>query len=268
MVNSRIIKALGNVLKMLAIFIIAASSMSCSMFAKHGIPLTSSQIFESVQSFIDSTGTRTVVLFPMWHVAKSSEYARIADYLDTLKAHGYVTFCEGVLATDKYSDSLSISSVSELRAICSPNDSVRLDTLRRKMRKILGQNLGSMHDEMAFRHGMVVQTIDMLRLTGDRDYWVDMTYADVIQEFEEKFGEIVLSQYDYECPLDSQEYKGKMDGRFSYLRSGHNKCNDKLARWILDSSFDKIAVVYGYAHIHYLQWSVLQKNGYKPVTNR
>jgi len=250
-----------------AIFSMAVFSISCSICAKHGIPLTSSKILDSVQTYVDSTNSKTVVLVPMLHIAKASDYDRIADYLDTLKSQGFVTFCEGLLVTDKYSDSLSIPLCRDLKMIYSPNDSMRLDTLQRKMRKILGHNLVSKYDGMASRRGMVVQTRSALNLNGDRDYWVDVTYADAIKEFEVRFGEIVLSEYDYECPLDSDDYKGKKDKRFSCLRENKNKCNEKLGKCVVGSGFDKIAVVFGYAHMHYLKLHVLLSNGYELTTN-
>jgi len=258
----------GKIQKFLTIFIMAGASISCSILAKHGIPLSSSQILDSIQTYVDSTNTKTVVLIPMYHIAKSSVYDDLADYLETLKFQGYVTFCEGLLPTDKYSDSLSIPLYKDLHTLYSPDNPLKLDTLKRKMRKMLGHELGSIHDETASQHGMVVQTQSSLKqLTSDMDYWVDVTYADMIQEFEERFGEIELSQYDYDCPLESNEYKRKEDRRFTDLRVGSNKCNVKLGRWVLDPRFNKIAVVFGYSHISYLRWFVLKSNGYTLISN-
>jgi len=257
-----------NIQKFLTIIIMAGTSISCSMLAKHGIPLSPSQIMDSIQTYVDSTNTKTVILVPMYHIAKSSMYDDLADYLDTLKFQGYVTFLEGVLPTDKFSDSLSIPLYRDLHVLYSPDDSLKLDTLKRKMRKMFGHELGSIHDNPASQHDMIVQTQSSLkRLTSDRDYWVDLTYADMIQEFEEQYGEIVLSQYDYDCPLDSNKYKGKEDKRFSDLRVGSSRCNVKLGRWVLNPRFDKIAVVFGYGHISYLRWFVLKSNGYTLIPN-
>ena len=96
---------------------------------------------------------------------------------------------------------------------------------------------------------------------------VDGTYADMIKEFEMYFGEIELSPYDFECPLGSDKYKGKEDKRWKLRANANTYCNVRLVRCILESGFEKIAVVYGYSHIHRLYWFVLPKNGYIPVEN-
>lgn len=261
---TRIVKLAINALTLLIVFV---STVCCSSAARFGVPLTSAKLYDCIKSFVDSTGTRTIVLVPVTHTAKSSHYQKINDYLNTLRAHGYVTFSEGVMRSDKFTDTLDLPLVRDVYDVFCPIDLSRLDTLSRKIRKIMGVNLAHKYDKRASRWRRDKDS-EALDVFGDKDYWVDETYADLIDEFEKRFGEIELSKYDLECPLDSNEYKGKEDERWvSCRRNKNGYCNTKLARCILESGFDKIAVVYGYSHIHTLYWFVLPDNGYKLVDN-
>lgn len=254
-------------LKVFSIMLTALSILCCSSAARYGVLLTSGMMYDCIKTFSDSLGTRTVVLIPMNHVARTSDYKKIENYLDTLRAHGYVTFNEGLLPSSQLTDTLDIPLYREAEELYSPVDSMKLDTLRRKLRKIAGVYPALKLDEIAARKNKVKQPSSLLEF-ADQDYWVDETYADIIKDFEITFGEIELSQYDFECPLDSDNYKGKMDKRWQSVRSSKNAyCNVRLARCIFDTDFDKIAVMFGYSHIHKLYWFVLPDNGYVLTDN-
>lgn len=203
----------------------------------------------------------------MRHVGKPAHFKKINDYLDTLKSHGYVTFGEGCMPSDKFTDTLDIPLYRDVYDLYSPVDSMKLDTLYRKMRKILGVSLRFRTENIASKLHRVTQN-SLLQPSGDQDYWVDVTYADFIKEFETMYGEIELSPYDFEYPLELNKYKGKEDPSWKSIRANKNAyCNVRIARCIFESSFDKIAVVYGYSHIHRLYWFVLPEKGYKLVDN-
>lgn len=254
-------------LKVFTYFLMVASAVGCASAARHGMPLSSAMLYGSIKTFVDSSGARTVVLVPMRHVGKPAHYQKVGDYLDTLKSHGYVTFCEGLLPSDKSTDTLDIPLCRDIRDLYYPVDSMKMDTLSRKLRKILGVDPAYLYDNIAARWHSVKQDESFLHLYGDRDYWVDGTYADMIKEFEMYFGEIELSPYDFECPLGSDKYKGKEDKRWKLRANANTYCNVRLVRCILESGFEKIAVVYGYSHIHRLYWFALPNNGYIPVEN-
>ena len=253
--------------KAITLLIVAASTICCSSATRFGVPLNSAKLYDCIKTLVDSTENRTVVLIPLMHTAKSAHYQKINDYLDTLRSHGYVTFSEGVMPSDKSTDTLELSLVRDVYDVFTPTDSMRLDTLSRKIRKILGVNLAHKYDETASRWSRVKDS-ESLNVFGGQDYWVDETYADIISEFETRFGEIILSNYDFECPLDSEKYRGKEDPRWKSVRAHlHNYCNERIARCVLESDFDKIAVVYGYNHIHSLYWFVLPNKGYTETEN-
>lgn len=262
-------KILTHFLGLLVLIALGAVAASCASMNKHGHPLTSSQMYKSITAFTDSTGTRTVVLVPMIHIAKPKYYKQISDYLDTLRAHEYVTFCEGVMPSDVFTDTMSISLSRDIYKLYHPVDSMKVDTLLRKMRKIMGFDLDVKYERLAVKLRGVYQP-EALPLKGDRDYWVDETYADFIREFETRYGEIELSQYDFECPLDSRKYHGKKDRRWEYIRISTNcYCQKRLEKCVLESNFDKVAVVYGASHIHRLYWFALfcKRSGYKKIDN-
>lgn len=258
---------LRQALKLLILSLFAASAVSCASAARHGMPLSSAYLYDSIKTFVDSSETKTVVLIPMFHVAKPAHYKKINDYLDTLKSHGYVTFGEGCMPSDRFTDTLDIPLYRDVGDLYSPVDSMKLDTLYRKMRKIMGHDIDSQHDRIASRWNRTTQ-VSVMQMYGDRDYWVDETYADLIKDFETRYGEIELSSYDFECSIDSEKYKGKEDKRWVSVRSNNDSyCSIRIARCIFESSFDKIAVVYGYSHTHRLYWFVLPEKGYKLVDN-
>ena len=64
-------------------FLITALAVSCASAARHGMPLSSAMLYDSIKKFVDSSGTRTVVLVPMRHVGKPAHYQKVSDYPDS-----------------------------------------------------------------------------------------------------------------------------------------------------------------------------------------
>ncbi|MEG1982408.1 MAG: hypothetical protein RR037_01610, partial [Alistipes sp.] len=142
---------------------------------------------KDVLKFTDSTG-REVIFLPMCHVGKQKDYDEIRTYLDQLKADGYVTFLEGLAGIPFPIDTISEYSYTDLLRIKTSHpwthtDSLRLDTLMRKTRRIMGESI-----ELANmpKNKFVAQSPEILGLTTAQDIWVDYTLYDLIERYERK----------------------------------------------------------------------------------
>lgn len=253
---------------------------SCALF--RGVRWNSEHPLRGVERFVHPAG-REVIYVPMRHLSSKSGYAAIRRFLDSLKEEGFVTFCEKVMAVPYGVDTVSDIAVREIDGVLealwerrAPGDSLRLDTLLRKSRRLLGfmlspegyadtanaslDVLGRGPEE---RSGYVSQSDSLLGTTTGRDIWVDYTLADLVAATERRFGEIELTEYDFATPLLSpyrpdMRIRGQIVGYFTLFAR-----NDYLVRRIVASPHPKIAVVYGAAHSYGVGWQLRKFHGFR-----
>lgn len=235
--------------RLLILMAISACCCSCSLIFSG---YTTSKTLSKTTLLIDSCG-KEVILVPMRHVGKQKRYDEIHAYLDALKADGYVTFFELPVGAYFHVDTISDISYSNLLAIkdtiSTPTraDTLLLDTLYRKMRRVVGiiPNV-----EYKYRYkNLAIQSNENLGQTTDRDIWVDYSIYDLIERYEQEYGPVPLSDYDFEIALNDTLYNRKRStgSTHSWAFLLHYR-NDLLERRILESKHQKIAVVYGAAH--------------------
>ena len=80
------------------VYVIALASTvllaSCGIYPRHRYETNP---LSGIQKMTDPTTGKEVILVPMRHLSTADSYARLRDYIDMLKAGGYVTLCEGVM---------------------------------------------------------------------------------------------------------------------------------------------------------------------------
>lgn len=227
----------------------------------------------------DHTTGKEVVLVPMRHLSTADSYAKVREYIDILKADGYVTFCEGVMRVPYHLDTVREISMSELykfsdTVTLTDAELQRLDTIIRKDRRIMGSYIGKdgyadpdnkSLPERNKKQKYVSQTLELLGLTTDKDIWIDYSIYDMIGLYEKRYGEIELSEYDFATGL--MERYEPVDGKPStngMLRLVLYPRNEYVVRRIVDSQQQRIAVIYGSGHMPGIKY-YLKRHGFRPV---
>jgi hypothetical protein len=271
-----LISRVKRTLILLLLMVLPFASISCSyaaeLIAGDGYTSSTRRTLKNTMTMIDSTGTKSVVLVPMIHVGKAKDYEKIKEYLDDLKADGYVTFFEQAPHCSYSLEGSSPMPAEEyfhLRdSLKAQSDSAKLDTLRRKLRRGAGGDPFAVISSHS-KHGKIYQyqSMDVLGLTTSRDYWTDMSIADMIRHYEETHSEIELSEYDWKIPLDDPKYSSRKAGGSLYgLVTGAR--DEHLLSFVLSSDFNKIAVVYGAIHTLKLRNSLELDYNYKRVKRK
>lgn len=177
-------------------------------------------------------GDREVVYLPMVHVGKPDFYAKVKHTLDSLRAGGYAVFYESIEA-DKEIDSLERDLVSrKLRRIIG----IYPDYANKKLFKILDIK------------GFVIQTKSNIGIVDSLDIRADLSLNKLIASYEIERGEVTLSEYDLKTPLKNKykvENLNQVDSDFltDTIR------NNYLVKLVNESEEERIAVIYGAAHM-------------------
>ncbi|MEE1899299.1 hypothetical protein V1389_13190 [Flavobacterium rakeshii] len=182
---------------------------------------------------------KTIVYFPIRHVGTKNFYNNIQFKVDSLASKGFVFFIEGI-KTD--STKLSIQ---------------RIDTLELKLRKIVGGNVNIYVDTInstymgyPFKNnkGLINQPkYSKLGISKTNSEHSDVSLDLLIDEYENKFGTIVLNECDYNTsPNTVYQCITVPENNKKYIVLDFRDI--KLAKYITDSPHKKIAVIYGSNH--------------------
>lgn len=226
-----------------------------------------------VDKYTHTESGKEVVLVPMSHLNKPQRYAETKLYLDSLKADGYVTFFEAAFPVPRHIDTVGDVNYIELAHLyaepLSAEDSLRLDTLLRKTRRILGFNASGGYTNTdnqslpkRFRSGKYVsQTDELLGINTERDLWIDYSLSDLMVLYEKQCGEVPLTDYDFTTGWNEQyDSPGKRLDRNLFMSTLRDRY---LRKRIAESPHPKIAVVYGLAHTWRLEYSLPHAEGFK-----
>lgn len=195
---------------------------------------------------IDSTGTRSVILIPFVHVGSKEDYEKITYFIDGLKSNGYVTFYESTYIPESL-------------------DSASFDLLYRKYRRILGSF--KEYTKWTNRHDdWIIQSVSMakefMHLSTERDICADVSLAEFVEHFEEKYGrEVPLDEYDLTCPLTDLSFcrKPLPKSKWPLISTMGRFRDDRLLESVMNSEYDKIAVLYGGMHTIELEIKLLSR---------
>lgn len=192
-------------------------------------------------------GNREVATVPMLHVNKPEFYQMTKRKIDSLRNDGFVVFYEGINS--------------------DVTDSLQADVLMRKFRQVTGFALMDYmnNENEAFKSlqkkKFVSQTDVDYGVNFDTDYHADLYLEQMIKIYEERYGEIVLTDCDYKTRLGKKYKCVKIDENKEYyllneLRDAH--VLDEIEKSIAK----KIVLVYGRIHIMDLH-SKIQKKGWE-----
>lgn len=260
--------------RFLLVNLLVFGTVSCSLM--RGTRWKATHPLHDVQKLIHPATGREVIFVPMQHMSSAEDYTETRRYLDSLKAKGYVTFFEGVVYAPFHIDTIRETDVVKLYADLengmAPADSMRMDTLLRKCRRVLGCLIGeggyadpknaSLKGGAEKRSRYVSQTNEALGLCTERDIWADYSLPDLLQICEKKYGEIELTDYDFETGLYEKyepEKRGSPRTRDYFTLFARN---DLVVRKVSESRRPKIAVVYGSAHSFGVVYFLKKEHGF------
>lgn len=192
---------------------------------------------------------RTIMIVPMIHLNKPNFFEKRKHLLDSLKSEGYIVFYEGV--NDK-------NTTEEEK-----------DIIYRKFRKLTHHNFMSYKDEnnkndkVLNIKGYVFQNDVNHGVDPKTDINCDLSVKGMIEMYEEKHGDVVLSECDLQTPM-TDKYKCSKKDKNIYNLLVLNFRNAHLFKTVNESDIKKIAVVYGEAHKYALSRN-LEDSGWKYV---
>lgn len=189
---------------------------------------------------------REVATVPMVHVNKPEFYEMTKRKIDSLRNDGYQVFYEGINS--------------------DVTDSLQLDILMRKFRQVTGFALMDYMDEEneAFKSlqkkRYVSQSDVDYGVNTDIDQHADLYLEQMIEMYEKRYGEIVLTDCDYKTRLGKKYRCSKVDkNKRYYLLSGIR--NSHVINKIEESDAEKIVLVFGRNHIMDI-YSIIRKRGW------
>lgn len=267
------------ILKSTVIVGLLAALTSCGILS--GSKKRAEQPLHDVQKLVDPKTGKEVVIVRMRHLGPQAGYDQVRDYLDKLKTEGYVTFYEGIAPVPFHIDTIGdvttdmiLHQVVEFSQNYSAADSIRLvDTLYRKSRRMIGFSIFS-KDGYADQNNKslkiketekeyISQNKDILGLTTDRDIWVDYSLHDQIEICEKKYGEIELTDYDFQTGLFEKYAPEKRPNQRASSYFTRFSRNDYVVRRVAESKHPRIAVVYGAAHSFGIVYDLKKKHGFR-----
>lgn len=202
-------------------------------------------------------GEKKLVYIPMVHIGRKKFYEDVKRKIDSLKKDGYVVYYEGV----------RVNSV----------DAATLDTINRKFRVILpidiihskkkGGYIDTIENSLMGRKVKAIKKYNLvnqpsvykLGIDTSIDIRADVTYGDIVNEYEKKYGKIILTECDLNTSLQEKytcrkpKKNKKTTDVILHFRDAH------LAKEILQDKGKKIAVIFGAKHFDGML-ALLQQN--------
>ncbi len=242
----RFIKILIGTLFSLVIIFIAMWLMRDRIF----LAIYSDSTLKYTEQYENAASGKSVIVMPVYPINSSEHYALSRNYLDSMKHIGYVTLSTGILEDCHLSDTVGYTTVHDALASKLSDCREDLQELRLKYRKVSGMpHIDWSNDSMRYINQSIPKSyrsnkyrgrsFDLLGTTSDQDYWIDYTLADLIHNYEDAFGEIILSDTDRSTPICGK-YKEKRSEDQTIFMSWRS---NYFCKKIIDSKFDKMIVI-------------------------
>lgn len=192
---------------------------------------------------------KMIYFIPMVHVNKPEFYEKSKKTIDSLRNKGFVIYYEGIDVEMK--------------------DEKESELYNRKFRNVTHETLLNYFDEkneenlMYQIEGYVYQNDVDYGLDVNIDVNCDLSMKDLVIKYEKEFGEIKLSDCDWNTAI-GQKYKCSKKNKEGYNYIIKTIRNEHLFSQLKNSQEKKIAVVYGKVHIDVISL-MLKSEGWKYV---
>ena len=200
---------------------------------------------------------KSVVFVPMVHAGKPEFYEDVKNIIAAYKSEGYVVFYEGLkkeFDQAREEDTTLYNKYVEYAKMHFPQtDSIDQLVCLLKLKRMMGMipdsaSYSRMLKSLSMTNKAVFQpSIASLGISA-ADVNVDVSLAELVDEYENQFGTITLEQIDFAIPLDET-----LPGHRRLKKKNKNiiiiDYRDKnLSNNIQSRSYNKILVIYGLAH--------------------
>jgi hypothetical protein len=219
---------LSFVLLVLSLILVYSCSISKSVKAIYN---------ENVKPQYFSFENKSIIFTPLAHFGQEQYYSNLKDSLIEWKKQGYIIFYEGILHSPK---DMGV-------------DSIQADIALRKWRRMLGgdgatrEDYADLSDVKIFKNAVAQPEYIDLGIDSS-DFNADITLISIVEQFEKRYNVITLDSCDLATSLDSTYTCGKKPkGNLTPIILDYR--NEKLIEKIIASDHNKIAVLFGGAHI-------------------
>ncbi len=176
-----------------------------------------------------SNGEKEVEFVGMVHVARPQFYNAAVDIITKAKENNAVLFYE--LIDYNINDTLTLRKTQKIVGFIPT-----VKNYTKITEKILKKGVLEVQDNNKF-----------LNIVNDKDFRVDYTPQRFVKEYEEKFGEVVLTKEDLSLCLEEMNDNKEPEKKVNVILLDHR--NQFLAEQVNISKFKKIIIIYGKAHL-------------------
>lgn len=230
-------------------FLFFCNSCTRSILSKYGL------FDEQVLLKKVSNNKKSIIFMPMHHVGKPTFYADVRYKIDSLQKADYFVFFEGL------SKGFDINSKD-------------YDTAQRKIRKVLGLVTSQIKDgyldtasgtlagiKFNFLKGLVNQPKGYkLGIDSTKAKNVDLSFKQLIQLHEEKYGIINLDECDLNNKLSDKYSCRKLKNKNAKIDMMENYRNENIVNEIIASPNRNILIIYGSKHVKAIIQLLQQKD--------
>lgn len=228
------------ILQKIIVFVFLSTVCSSCTWLLIGMS-TSSSGAKNLKMLVNEELQDTIVFIPMSHVGTKEYYRAVRQTVDSLRSEGFVFYYEMIDADTS-----------------KPKD--QLDTMIRKFRRLHDLN---MYDDMsASAPNFEKQALENTGIDEQKDIWADLMLDQVIDLYEFHYGEIELTECDWNTPLRA-EYLCQ-EKKFTSRRMATGARDEYLFDLVISSSYPKKAIMYGGTHWYWF-YNKMTQAGYKLV---
>ncbi len=209
----------------------------------------------NVSKFEHPESGKKVTFISMSHIETVRYYEEIKNYLDSLRNDGYAIFFEGI----------TIGQVGPTEA-----DTVATKIMLRKFRRLTGKSIVTNEyrgfQSVANNKGekpsqLVQQTSERIGLSVERDHLCDLTMQEMVEGYESKYGEILLTDCDWDTP-HTAKYKCRTEQKLRLDYVELTLRDEYVAKMVAESEHQKIVIVYGDFHMYTMNTD-LHRHGFE-----
>lgn len=252
-------------MKKLLLFLTVTSlvSTSCKSYLMNNF-FEREGIYDETSKIEKLVGENEIIIIPMHHIGTENFYKNVRKKVDSLTNLKYKIFYEMILTNNMKSNDSSIQEIMDTTMILK----------FRKAFGLIGLSAKGTTNYIEFfkekgikiKKNLVPQSnLTDLGLKNKLSENVDATMDELIRAYENKYGNIILEEYDLKTKLfdnyDRNKCKNKIDKQMFNEFITHYR-NGVIINKINQNKNAKIAIVYGKNHFVGIKDS-LQKLGYK-----
>lgn len=199
---------------------------------------------------------KQVVFIPMVHIGKPAFYENVRKSVTSLKQQGYILFYE-IVSREVPDSALTPTMVANYIDYPAfpiiPQDSLAKLIYLLKFRKIAGGYLPGLStydaivDQQPILSSLTAQPRETLLGGSETDKNADVSFFQLVRQYENEKGEIVLNEEDFATPLNKSVPAIAGFSDINHLIIDFR--DDHLARSIHASDSSKIVVMFGLAHM-------------------